>query len=458
MRKAPIFPVPPLPCPGGETKTAPLASTVPGNLRTIVDRRMGEQVLIDAIRKVKNKAEIKSIFSNDPWQLNFALNWWEYINRIDVLESYPWNIALPIADLCNARCTFCNSWLSGKKVLSSDQLERYVEPMRYARLIGFQGHGEPLANPSIDKILRRIHEVTDPRAQSYIITNGVFLKRRLQALVDARVTVYNFSLNAATNATHNVVMGLGEKALDTILEGIRDIVKLRDEVDHRIQVTISLVITADNLHEVADFVRLGNDLGVSRIYLRSLMPIQQKPSGLNYHLLSPVLHPNFDALKNEALSAIARSKVPIEAQPETWHLDALTPSLRTAIEASGAAPISREDALKDQDIRAQYSEDRQRVVGKGRFIAPTDFGGRNPYGRRAPFDCRFIYQQLITTTMTFRAVPCCYMTEVPGHESVVLDGDLPFMDYWNSEAFVALRRSLRDGPLYGACRTCPMQG
>ena len=83
---------------------------------------------------------------------------------------------------------------------------------------------------------------------------------------------------------------------------------------------------------------------------------------------------------------------------------------------------------------------------------------RTPYGREAPFDCGFVYQQFISTQLTFRIVPCCYISDVPGHKPVVFDGTEPFMAYWNSPAFVALRRWLRDGPLLDNCKTCPMHG
>lgn len=410
----------------------------------------------EVVSKV-SKSAISAALADDPWLRNYALNWWEYYHKCDVLSSYPWQITLPVADLCNARCTFCTSWLSGKKVLAPQQVERYAEVLPFARNIGIQGHGEPLANPHIDLILKRIAELADPRAEAYIITNGMFLARCLQGLLDARVTAFNFSLNAATNATHNIVMGLGETALDNILDGIRKVIAQPARVP-RIQTTISMVLTRDNMHEAADFIRLGNELGVSRIYLRSLMPAGHLIDGLNYHLLPPSLHPDFIRLKENALEAAAQSTVPIEMQPETWHLDALPASLRKEANEGRVPFIRREEAIKNKDIRGRYKEQYDGIGGIGRFLGEPEDDGFDPYGRSAPFRCQFIYQQLITTTLTFRAVPCCYMPDVPGHESVVFDGTRPFMDYWNSDAFVTLRRTLRDGPLLGPCRTCPMQG
>jgi 2-iminoacetate synthase ThiH len=73
------------------------------------------------------RQQVKDDYKNDPWSQNFFLNCWEYATAQDVLESYPWNVALPFADLCNARCTFCDSWLRGEGVMKLDEIERFVE-------------------------------------------------------------------------------------------------------------------------------------------------------------------------------------------------------------------------------------------------------------------------------------------------------------------------------------------
>lgn len=79
-------------------------------------------------------------------------------------------------------------------------------------------------------------------------------------------------------------------------------------------------------------------------------------------------------------------------------------------------------------------------------------------GGSPPFACNFVYNQLITTKLTFEMYPCCYMTNVPGHEPTILRPGQPFMTFWNSEAMMNLRRRLHHGSLYQACAVCPMQG
>jgi wyosine [tRNA(Phe)-imidazoG37] synthetase (radical SAM superfamily) len=389
------------------------------------------------------------------------LNLWECETGAIELKSYPTSVALPIADICNARCTFCSSWLEGTKLLQPEQLKPYLEVLPYARIIGIQGHGEPLANPNIEEILEGISAVVDPRASGYIITNGVFLARHLDALLASRITTFNISLNSVTPETHDVVMGLGPDVLPGILDSIRRLIQVRDESRPELQITISMVLTADNIQEAARFVELGNELRVKTIYLRPLMPVVIPEvvtyETLNYHRQSPIFHREFDFHANAAKEAIARSKVGVEAQPQTWATDAIDAKARRRYTDDPPAYVTREEASRNKPLRDWYKLVRNER-GDGKFLYEIDDLEQDPYNRTTPFLCNFVYSQLITTKLTFEIFPCCYMTHVPGHEPLILSVDKPFMSYWNSDAMMNLRRRLRHGPLFQACATCPMQG
>ncbi len=407
-------------------------------------------------------SEIRDALSDDPWLCNYLVNLWETESQAIELTSYPTGVALPIADICNARCTFCSSWLEGTKLMNPDQLKPYLEVLPFARMIGLQGHGEPLANPHIRTILHRIGEVVDRRASGYIITNGAYLSEHMDALLASRITIFNVSLNAVTPSTHDTVMGLGPDALPGILDAIRRLVRLRDTVHADLQVTISMVLTADNIHEAARFVELGNEMRVTRIYLRTLMPMSHpdSPIGvvLGYHRQAPIMHPEFSSHAAAARAAIAKSRVDIEAFPETWSTDVIPPQYREEFASNPPPVVKREAALKDKAIRDDVRSYKTDLRGAGGLVEDVDDLQENPYNRSAPFKCNFVYNQLITTKLTFEMYPCCYMPVVPGHERLVLSSDKPFMSYWNSPAMKNVRRRLKEGPLFQACAKCPMQG
>ncbi len=423
------------------------------------------------------RQEVKDVFVDDSFARNYFLNLWEYTTGQDILESYPWNVTLPLADLCNARCTFCDAWLRGEGVMQLEDFDRFIEVLKFARVIGIQGHGEPLANPHINAILSRVGEVADVRARAYIITNGVFLEKNLDLLLRARVEVFNISLNATSCETHHIVMGLGEQAYTAILSTIRKLIEIRNHERPSIEVTISMVLTRDNIHEASNFIQLGNELGVNRIYLRTLMPISEPeaasswdaagwdtavilPQGLNYHLLPPYLHPDFTRLTERLRDDIASSIVSIEAQPDTWSSPVLGKRVTDYLDSKPGPPqfIERHIALADKSIHQSYKSTQKQVVGHGELVEDVLDPGPNPYGRTHHFQCRYVYHNLCCNEMSYRMVPCCYMADVPGYRPVVLDGSGKFMDSWNSPAFVKLRQRLKHGPLFAACKTCPNQG
>jgi hypothetical protein len=81
----------------------------------------------------------------------------------------------------------------------------------------------------------------------------------------------------------------------------------------------------------------------------------------------------------------------------------------------------------------------------------------NPYGRSHPFSCNLVYYsvQILDKAMTVYA--CCFMPRVPGFETMRFAATDDFFELWNSPALVQLRRSLQQGPLYPACKSCTYQ-
>ena len=397
--------------------------------------------------RVTNK-EMKKLKRIDPWLHNLILCDREMLGGSVILQSKPWNLALPIADLCNARCTFCVSWLRGGKTLELEELKNYEGLLPYAKEIGLQGLGEPLANPKFGELVEHLVLKTDKRATFYLITNGIFVSRHSAILAKAPITRFNISLNAATKETHNKVMGLGEDGFNKVLDGINKLIEIRNSTKGTL-VILSMVLTADNFHEVEDFIKLAENLKVNQVILRSLMPINEYHPGLNYHLLPPILLPNFRELSDRAKLAIANANVSIIANVESWNIDPRPNNIKTEL----LPIISRESALKNK-----MRTDESNLVNRkffGRKLSDSIHNDQiNPYGRKPPLLCDFPYQQYVSTQLNGRLVPCCYMTDVPDHEPIQITEKLE--DSWNSQALQNLRISLKSGPLLIECQKCPL--
>ena len=401
---------------------------------------------------------VRQSFAHDPWYANKLINVWEFETGATVLESYPCDISIPIADLCNARCTFCTSWLEGTRLLDLKELDAFEPVIRHAHVVGLAGHGEPLGHPRIADILDRLSDWLDWRARAYVITNGVFLDRYLHQLLRARVASFAVSLNAATAATHVTVMGLPEGSFDDVLATIRRMVAIRDdpEAQFRLRVSISLVLTKQNMHEVADFVRLGNALDVDEVQLKTLAGASGSVAGLNYHDLPPYDRPDYAIHRDAALAAIAGSRIRVTADPASWDTRVFPADVEAAFAADPPAMVARASALADPDVRSHYATlEKYSGAGRGALIAETDDRtGDNPFGRTPRFACRAPYYFLYINDFSYNMSPCCYMGGVPGYQGVTYDGG-DFFAAWNSPAMVGLRARLRDGPLFRMCERCP---
>jgi len=428
----------------------------------------------DLLRRLPqvDREDIVKEYGNDPWLCNYFVNLWEYLRGEDTLTSYPYNVTIPIADVCNARCSFCTSWLEGTKVLGMEDVDKFAEVLAHARVLGIAGHGEPLSHPRCEELFAKIGAYLDPRCMAYLITNGVFLEKQRAALAKVNITTYNISLNAATPRTHDVVMGLGPTAFNDVMAGITNLILRRNTENPELEINISLVINRDNVHELADFIDMGNDLGVNKIYLRTLSGQNRLSPGLNYHRLPPYLHPRFGDYVEVAKAAIARSHSRIVTDVESWGAPVFSASLQELIAIRPPAEVGRKDALRDKGVR-EYWDGFYRNGAKGRGLGepvtllPNDPSfnpiadpmedGSNPFNRSPRLHCAFVYNDFIINDFNLRLIPCCYIAQVPGFDTVRYDGSSPFFEYWNSPAFRTLRRSLREGPLYGACKKCPAQ-
>ncbi len=400
--------------------------------------------------------EIQDILNDDLWLKNLMMNYWEFAVGKTSVTTIPWDICIPISDVCNARCTFCTSWLEGKEQISLQQLDRFEPILRFGRKVGLAGHGEPLSHPNIIDILDRITCWIDPRANCYVITNGVYLESLMDKLIAARVSNFGISLNAASSVIHQKVMGLKVGAFEKIIESIQKLVAIRNS-GQEIGLSISMVVTQQNLHEVADFIELGHRLNVNTIQLKTLAGIGGEIPGLNYHELPPYLHPDFKVLRQRAADAIGHASVSIQSDLLSWETPVFSREFQKRIHTSQLIHISREEAQKDVEVRRYWSGQEkfvERTKGKLKK-AIDDFDGNNPFDRTPRYACRSPYQTLYINDFSYSMVPCCYMNSVPGFEGTFYNGSEDFMEEWNSPAMVELRRRLNDGPLFNMCTKCP---
>jgi hypothetical protein len=390
---------------------------------------------------------------NDPWVMNMLRGQWELATGQILVESYPIDVVLPIADFCNARCKFCTSWLEGMSYLKPSQIERFTPLLKHAHFFGFQGHGEPLLNPRFDEVFDLIMARLDVRCLTYIITNGRLLGQKLDRLLAGGLTGYHISLNAANASTHQKVMGLGEGAFEEILDGIRRLIAAKHSARRRFDVNLSLVLTKENLAEAPSFIDLGNELGADTIFIKSLAPVGAVSVDDPYMALSPAYDSRLPDVLEKIRARIPGSNAKIVWFPEIYGNQTVwpKPSNNISVETSAVRANHLSDGILQKDTRRV----RYLAQGCGEIEDDPVTDGPDPWNRQTPYRCAFPYVNFMCTNLTFQLFPCCYMTRISGAAPMVFGEDTEFFSLWNSPAYQRLRRHLRDGPLLAPCKTCP---
>lgn len=188
------------------------------------------------------------------------------------LLSLPQYMALCPTGQCNASCEFCSVTIHRtgiiKRELPFEALQGFLSPVaRTIRMYGIEGNGEPTLYGRFEEL---VDTLSAGGATFYLITNAAQLTpERIRHVVDRGIDSVNVSLNAATAETHRQVMKF--RAWPEVMANIRGLVAARRRGSPL--VSVSLVVDHDNVHEVVDFLRLADDLGVDRAYLRPLSEI-----------------------------------------------------------------------------------------------------------------------------------------------------------------------------------------
>jgi hypothetical protein len=376
---------------------------------------------MEHIRRYDREA-LRSYYLGQPGEgarvwANYVVNLWEYEHGVEELTSHPWNITIPMTEVCNATCTFCSSPLvPNPKALAVHEVEHFADALGYALRVSLQGLGEPLAHPHFEEIAEEIRKYLNPVAQLEIITNGWLLSgQRWELLKSLRVGDIQVSVNAATDRTHQIAMGSRPGTFERVVTNIEAVLT---DPEWRGFLKASMVVTRHSLAEVSQFLDLLTAKGVRIFQFNALLPLTTPDWGFGrtdqYLALWCGHLPSAAALVERAAAAIAEHRgrgITITAAPEQWLLP-VSPSLRpggiqlstdqrsTAVFQDGAASTPYEPEWEPLCVRV----DDQRIV-----LAPheqhTDVTGREGDGvmfRGTPQSCRWAYL-LRTPRLALRA-------------------------------------------------------
>ena len=188
------------------------------------------------------------------------------IERLRVPD-FPRRVHVELTSICNLRCRFCAHSCSKRLGhASADVVELVCETLLpNCATAELQGTGESLLSPGFDAVLEA---AMASGCRIILITNGTLLtERRMGQLAAAGVEIV-VSLDGTTAATYewhrpgasfvNVLAGLRS------WKGVR---KLDSAAANAASLVISMTLTAMNLSEVCDMVRLAASLEADGLFV-----------------------------------------------------------------------------------------------------------------------------------------------------------------------------------------------
>jgi len=191
---------------------------------------------------------------------------------------HPTIVDINLTEKCNQKCIYCEigqgivkKEKSDKPYLNLDDLTWIIDEMDREKIptLILQG-GEPF----LFKDLFSVIEYADNAGiQVVITTNGMLIPRltdkELSLLKKAHCT-FSVSIDSCDPATEKIVRGV-DNAYDAAIEGITTLIK------NEIPVSICTVVTMYNFQNLADLVKIADDLGVASIHFQPLITISNYP-------------------------------------------------------------------------------------------------------------------------------------------------------------------------------------
>jgi MoaA/NifB/PqqE/SkfB family radical SAM enzyme len=337
--------------------------------------------------------------------VEFALKYtyasWARPNRMPFL---PTIIHLETTTKCNLVCTICPRTNTLSRLESRDEkrwnnnlsyeqflgiLEQF-DSLRYIRLHGF---GEPLMNPDL---ARFISEASSRGINAEFSSNATLLSAdKAEALIKSGLFQLTVSIDGASKDVYEKIRINAQ--YETVIENLRQFVAIRSELNkERPYLRINIVVTADNIFELSDILKIAKSLGIKEVRA------------------SPIVPPHPD-------------------------LNSLLPDVVLWKEATRKARRSAHQLGID-------------LICSGPSAQIT--GGKQSTGHSPNSKCKLPWLAPYIRVDGY-VMPCCNTSDqrLLGEANIFMQD---FYTIWNNNEFQDFRYRLKNGPLPEVCEKCPL--
>jgi radical SAM protein with 4Fe4S-binding SPASM domain len=199
----------------------------------------------------------------DPFNPHKILNHFDRLKRlVDGEIVSPITVEIDPTNVCNHRCRWCVSLEAHTgELLELGRFRTLIGELREAdvRSVVLKGGGEPTTHPHFTEMLEALREA---KLEVGLITNGSMpragsVEKVLECCQWARI-----SLDASTPETHERIHGTRD--FEKIMANVQRLTSGRG----RTMVGLNFVAEPRNYHEMADFARMGREIGAAYVTIR----------------------------------------------------------------------------------------------------------------------------------------------------------------------------------------------
>jgi len=183
-------------------------------------------------------------------------------------------LVLLVTARCNLHCYMCCFYnpkcpIPSRRSFRDMTLELFCQILdTYHRaIVMVLSGGEPLAHPQIFEMIHLAHA---RRLKVHIPTNGTLLPGKIEAMLQAPVEILNVSFYGTDAVSFAQVTGTDGALFDATVQGVTELARRRRPGGYPRRLRTSFVCSKDNLHQVSDFIRLSEKMGVDDAKLRNL--------------------------------------------------------------------------------------------------------------------------------------------------------------------------------------------
>lgn len=203
----------------------------------------------------------------------------DFVASAERVSSRPTRLDVALTERCNLRCAHCITHAPARTASRQARewspwlIDHLRDDLAHAEHLGFVHGGESLVSPQLVPVLEALREERRGLpTMVHLLTNGILLTaKKAEELVQLGVKSIAVSLDGATAQTNDNIRQGGR--FQQIIENLRDVARLRRNRLLDVRLGISMVLLAQNIHEINAMVDLCAELGFDWLKLEEAVPV-----------------------------------------------------------------------------------------------------------------------------------------------------------------------------------------